>query len=55
MRMNEHNYLINTIVLNKHRSHENKYTLKINFRRHSKDDKHGIFNHKNGYYENIIL
>ena len=55
MKMNDHNYLTNTIVLNKRRSHENKYTIKINFRRHSKNNKHGIFNHRNSYYENIIL
>ena len=54
MRRNFCNSICNTIVLNKHRSHENRFTLKINFSRHSKDVKYSVICGQNGRYENII-
>ena len=50
MKGNYCNSICNTIVLNKHRSHENRFTLKINFKRHSKDTKASVICGRSGYY-----
>jgi len=54
MKMNDCNYLISPIIIYKHRSHENRFTLGINFSRHSRDCKYDVFNYKNGMYDTII-